>query len=237
GLARLERQALSFERVGGDGLVQIRVSLGRQCEQDDGGVVVRILVAEEAFARHHTRWWREADARARWISRLARGRRCHAAHEQDKETGNHLVIVPRSSGRRYGCRDAQSQLAILRCPVSTYDELAIVPRRGWRYAPKRKVDPPALRQERRRARQDAVDAVEGQTRLTAEHDGIAGGEVHDTGRIAAFRSAYSKETGVAERKRDDGRRKIALVTILMQSHLRCGMIIVNETTFGGMGIA
>src|SRR5947208_3580975 len=116
-------------------------------------------------------------------------------------------------------------------------ELSIIPWRGGRHAPKRKIDPPALRQQRRRARHDAVDAVKGQTRLTAEHDGIAGGELYDIGRIAALRPADSKETGIAERKRDHGRRKIALVTILMQPHLRRGMIIVDETTLGGMRIA
>src|SRR5262249_37222123 len=88
------------------------------------------------------------------------------------------------------------------CQMSTNGELAIVSWCGCVHPPKRKVDPPALRKERRRARKDALDAVEGQTRLTAEHDGSAGGEVHDTGRIAAFRPADSKATGVAERKRD-----------------------------------
>src|SRR5947199_10207651 len=94
-------------------------------------------------------------------------------------------------------------------------ELSIVPWRGGRHAPKRKVDPPALRQQPRRALHDAVDAGKGQTRLTAEHDGIAGGELYDIGRIAALRAAESKQAGVAERKRDHGRRKIAHVTMLM----------------------
>src|SRR5262249_56661599 len=79
--ARFQRYALSFERVGGDGLVQVRVGLGGQCEQDDGGVVVGGLVAEETLARHHASRRREPDAGAGRIGGIG-GRRGEAAQRK-----------------------------------------------------------------------------------------------------------------------------------------------------------
>ena len=46
-------------------------------------------------------------------------------------------------------------------------------RLGLRHPSQREIDPPALRQQRRGAGQDAVDAMEGEPPFAAEHHGIA----------------------------------------------------------------
>src|SRR6266545_1826133 len=103
--------------------------------------------------------------------------------------------------------------------------------------PAREIDPPAFGQQCRRAGYDPVDAVERQTRLAAEHDGITGGEAHGARRVAALGPANPKQAGVAERERNDGRLEVVLVTVLMQSHLRRRPVIVDEAAFSGVGIA
>src|SRR4029453_12128175 len=93
---------------------------------------------------------------------------------------------------------------------------AVSPLLGWRRSsPQREIDPPALRQQGRRAGHDPVDPVKGQTRLAAEHDGIAGREAQGAGRVAALCSPDSTQAGVPEREGDDGRVKVTLVTVLM----------------------
>src|SRR5262249_8353490 len=87
-------------------------------------------------------------------------------------------------------------------------------RRWQRHPPQREVDPAAFRQQGRRARYDPIDAVERQTRLAAEHDGITGGEAHGAGRIAALRPPNAKEAGIAERQRNHRRLEVELVAVL-----------------------
>jgi hypothetical protein len=85
-LARFEGQALLFERVGADGLVEIRIGLRGKCEQDDCSVVLGVLIAEEILAHYHARGRGKPDARAGRIGSVGRGRR-HGAHgerEHDK---------------------------------------------------------------------------------------------------------------------------------------------------------
>src|SRR5262245_65395714 len=96
----------------------------------------------------------------------------------------------------------------------------LIPRHGRRHPPEREIDPPAFRQESRRAGYDPVDAVERQTRLAAEHDGIAGGEAHGAGRVAPLGPSNPKQASIAERERDHGSLEVVLVAVLMQAHLR-----------------
>src|SRR5262249_60929623 len=111
----------------------------------------------------------------------------------------------------------------------------------WRWSsappPQREVDPAAVRQQGRRARYDPMDAVERQTRLAAEYDGITGGEAHGAGRVAALGPPDAKQAGVAERQRHHRRLEVELVAVLVQSHLRRGPVIIDEAAFRGVGIA
>src|SRR5712691_11409371 len=67
-----------------------------------------------------------------------------------------------------------------------------------RHPPQRQVDPAAVRRQRRAARHDPVDAVEGEPRFAAQHQGITGGEAERAGGIAALGPADAKQATVAE---------------------------------------
>ena len=69
-----------------------------------------------------------------------------------------------------------------------------------RHPPQREIDPSALRQQRGGAGHDAVDAVEGEPRLAAEHQRIAGVKPQRAGRIAALAAADAEQAGIAERE-------------------------------------
>jgi len=79
--ARLECHALSLERLGADGLVQLAIGLGRQRDQNDGDVVVAILVAEEVLARRQSGRRRKPDTGAGRINRLGGTRRGQSQRE------------------------------------------------------------------------------------------------------------------------------------------------------------
>src|SRR5205085_9148071 len=93
--------------------------------------------------------------------------------------------------------------------------------------PQREIEPPTFSQQRRGPRQNPVDAVKRQPRLPAEHDGVAGSEVQRAGCIFAGGPADPKYAGVAERQRHNRRLEVALVTVLMQPHLRCRTVIID----------
>src|SRR5262249_57591213 len=107
----------------------------------------------------------------------------------------------------------------------------VIRRHGCRDPAEREIDPYAFRQESRRAGHDPVDAVERQTRLAAEHDGIAGGEAHGAGRVAALGPSNPKQAGIAERERNHGRLEVVVVAVLTRSYLRPGPVIIDEAAF------
>src|SRR5262249_58871594 len=113
------------EGVGGDGLVRGGVGLGRQCEQDDGGVVVGVLVAEEILARHHASRRREPDAGAGRIGSIGgdRGQAAECKREDGEEPQDHgdrhsTAIerwkIPPPRRRRSQRRDRRSERAALK---------------------------------------------------------------------------------------------------------------------------
>ena len=104
-LARLERHALPLERIGGHGLVQVRVGLAGKRDQDDGDAVARVLEAEKTLARHHSGRRREPDAGAGRIGNVGRARRRRGEHECDEEqrpADHDDCILLRLDGGKYG---------------------------------------------------------------------------------------------------------------------------------------
>src|SRR6185312_3363708 len=56
-------------------------------------------------------------------------------------------------------------------------------------------------------------------------------------RVAAFTAADAKQTGIAERQRNDGRVEIVLVAVLMQAHFGRRTVEVDQARFRRMRIA
>src|ERR1043166_955408 len=68
------------------------------------------------------------------------------------------------------------------------------------HAPERQIDAAAVRQQGRGAGHDAVDPVEGETRLAAQHDRVSRGQAKRARRLAPPGAADAEQAGVAERQ-------------------------------------
>src|SRR4051812_10884623 len=77
-------------------------------------------------------------------------------------------------------------------PVDRFHPITTVALMGFRHLAQGQIQPPPLRQEVRRARQEAVDPVENQTAGPTEHNRVTGAQSDRAGRIRAVLAAIAE---------------------------------------------